>query len=169
MYLNSKHHVWRKPAEYHPKSKVCWQQLHAVGLFSAAGTGRLVKVEGKLNEEKYRDSWRFTFQHDNDPNHTTKATQEWLRDNKTELWLEPYRTSLERPENGCPLMVPIQPDRSWEDLQRRMAENPPIQVCKACCVIPKKTWGCDVSVFLSLNIQTFLKFCFQFFIMRYGL
>jgi uncharacterized paraquat-inducible protein A len=38
----------------------------------------------------------------------------------------------------------IQPDRAWEDLQRRMGETPQIQVCQACSVIPKKTRrGCN--------------------------
>ena len=31
---------------------------------------------------------------------------------QTEPWIEPYRVSLERPENGCPPKVPIQPDRT---------------------------------------------------------
>ena len=64
------------------------------GYFSAAGTGRLVRIEGKMNGAKYREMLdenllqsdqdlrlgrRFTFQQDNDPKHTAKTTQEWLR------------------------------------------------------------------------------------------
>ena len=60
------------------------------------GTGRLVRVEGKLNAAKYRDilnenlvqsaqdlrlGRRFTFLHENDPKHAVKTMQEWLRDN----------------------------------------------------------------------------------------
>ena len=41
--LNAKHHVWRKHGTI-PKVK----------RFSAAGTGRLVRIEGKMNREKYR-------------------------------------------------------------------------------------------------------------------
>ncbi len=67
-----------------------------MGVFSAAGTGRLVRVEGQMNGAKYSDilnenlfhstpylrlGQRFTFQHDNDPKNTAKATQEWLRGN----------------------------------------------------------------------------------------
>ena len=55
-------------------------------------TGRLVRIEGKMNRAKYRESldenllqpqdlrlWRrFTFQQDNNPKHTAKTMQEWL-------------------------------------------------------------------------------------------
>ena len=62
-------------------------------MFSAAGTGRLVRIEAKINGEKYREileenqlqsaqdlrlGRRFTFQQDNNPKHTAKTTQEWL-------------------------------------------------------------------------------------------
>jgi hypothetical protein len=65
------------------------------GSFSVAGTGRLVRNEGKMNRAKYREVLDenllqsaqdlrlrqiFTFQQDNDPKHTNKITQEWLRD-----------------------------------------------------------------------------------------
>ena len=64
------------------------------GCFSSAGTGALVNIEGKMNGAKYSQilqenllpsarklklGWKFTFQHDNDPKHTDKATLEWLR------------------------------------------------------------------------------------------
>ena len=65
------------------------------GCFSAAGTGRLVRIEAKMNGAKYREildenllqsaqdlrlGRRFTFHQDNDPKHTAKATQEWILD-----------------------------------------------------------------------------------------
>ena len=65
------------------------------GCFSAAGTGRLVRIEGKINRAKYREildenllqsaqdlrlGRRFNFKQDNDPNPPAKTTQEWLRD-----------------------------------------------------------------------------------------
>jgi hypothetical protein len=62
--------------------------------------------------------------------------QEWLMDkSQPEIGLKPDGTSMERPENSCAVTLPIQPDRAWEDLQRRMGEAPLIQVCHACSVI----------------------------------
>ena len=66
-----------------------------LGCFSAAGTGRLIRIETKMNGAKYRQildenllqsaqdvrlGRRFTFQQDNDPKHTSKTMQEWLWD-----------------------------------------------------------------------------------------
>ena len=65
------------------------------GCFSVAWTGRPVRIEAKMNGAKYREildekllqstqdlrlGRRFTFQQDNDPKHTAKTSQEWLRD-----------------------------------------------------------------------------------------
>ena len=65
------------------------------GCFSAAGTGRLVKIKAKMNGATYREildehlfksaqdlrlERRFTFQQDNDPKRTAKTIQEWLQD-----------------------------------------------------------------------------------------
>ena len=64
------------------------------GCSSAAGTGRLVRIEGKM-KMKYREIFdenllqstqdlrlgrRFTFQQDNNPKHTAKTMQEGLWD-----------------------------------------------------------------------------------------
>ncbi len=113
------------------------------GCFSAAETGRLVAIEGKMNAAKYRDildknllqsaqdlrlGRRFTFQQDNDPKHTAKITKEWLHNNSVTPWLKPNWASLERPKNGCPPTSTIQPDRTGEDLQGGMAEDPQINL-----------------------------------------
>jgi hypothetical protein len=98
------------------------------GYFSATWTGRLVRIEGKLNRAKYQEildenllqstqhlrlGQRFTFQQD------TKQRQS-RRDFRTSLnvlkWpspetgLEPNRTSRERPENSCVAILSIQPE-----------------------------------------------------------
>ena len=64
------------------------------GCFSAKETGRLHRIEGRMNGAMYREilgdnllpsvralkmgRW-WVFQHDNDPKHTAKATKEWLK------------------------------------------------------------------------------------------
>ncbi len=86
--LNSKRYVWRKPGTAHHLSNTVPTVKHGGGsimlwgCFSAAGTGRLVAIDGKMNAAKYRDildenllqsaqdlrlGRRFTFQQDNDP------------------------------------------------------------------------------------------------------
>jgi hypothetical protein len=76
---------------HHPFREVWWWQLHAVGGFPAAGTGRLVRIERKMYREILDEKpdpkrsgpqtvgERFTFQQDNNPKHTAKATQELLQ------------------------------------------------------------------------------------------
>ena len=98
--LNSKRHDWRKPGTAHhlpntiPTVKHGGGSIRLWGCFSVAGTGELVRVKGKLNGTKNIDIYenlvqsaqdlrlgrRFTFQQNNDPKHTAKTTQEWLRD-----------------------------------------------------------------------------------------
>ncbi len=53
-------------------------------------------------------------------------------------WLKPNWASLERPKNGCPPTFTIQPDRTGEDLQGGMAEDPQIQVWKLVAIFPKR-------------------------------
>ena len=85
--LNAKSHVWRKPGTIHTvkhgdRSIMLW------GCFSVVGTGRLVRIEGKMNRAKYREildenllqsaqdlrlGQRFTFQQDKNPKHTAKT------------------------------------------------------------------------------------------------
>uniref|UniRef100_A0AAZ3NYL2 Transposase n=1 Tax=Oncorhynchus tshawytscha TaxID=74940 RepID=A0AAZ3NYL2_ONCTS len=87
--LNAKCNIWRKPGTI-PTMKHGGGSIMLWGCFSAAGTGRLVRIEGKLNRAKYREildenlhqstqdlrlGRRFTFQKDNDPKHTTKTMQ----------------------------------------------------------------------------------------------
>ena len=107
---NTAHH----PSNTIPTVKHGGSSIMLWGCFSAAETGSLVRIEGTMNGAKYRQIFdenllqsannlrmgrRFTFQQDNDPKHTAKATLEWLYNknvkvldlNPFELWGETWR------------------------------------------------------------------------------
>ena len=52
--LNAKRHVWRKP-DTNPTVKHGGGSIMLWGCFSAAGTGKLVRIEGKINGAKYSE------------------------------------------------------------------------------------------------------------------
>ena len=96
------------------------------GCFSATGSGRLVRIEEKINGVKYREildenllqstqdlrlGQRFTFQQDNDPKHTAKTTQEWLWDKSFNVFKWPSQSLDLNPIKPLWLDA-IQPDRA---------------------------------------------------------
>ena len=93
--VSAKRHVWRKPsttdhlANAIPTVRHGGGSIMLWGCSSVAGTGSLVRIEGKMNRAKYRDindehllhcaqdlrlGLRFPFQQDNLPKHAAKTT-----------------------------------------------------------------------------------------------
>ena len=131
------------------------------GCFSAAGTGRLVRIEGTINGAKYRQiiqenqiqsakalrlRRRFTFQQDNDPKHPAKAILERLQNKNVKVldWssgkprLESHEESVERLEDCCSPTLPIHLDRAWANLPGRMGETGQIQMYKLLQTYPRR-------------------------------
>ena len=111
------------------------------GCFSAAGTGRLVRIEGKMNAAMYRDildnllqtgldlrlGRRFIFQQDNDPKRTAKITKEWLRDNSVNV--------LEWPSQS-PDLNPI--EHLWRDLKMAVHRRSPSNLTELARICQEK-------------------------------
>ncbi|KAG2459911.1 TCB1 transposase, partial [Polypterus senegalus] len=148
--VNARRHVWRKPGIAHHQANTIPTVKHGGGsimlwgCFSAAGTGRLVRIKGNMTAAMYRvildenllqsaldlrlGRW-FIFQQDNDPKHTAKISKEWLQDNSVNV--------LEWPSQS-PDFNPI--EHLWRDLKmavhRRLLLNP--MELERCC---KEEWA----------------------------
>ncbi len=153
--------------------------------FSAAGTEGLVKVEEKLNAPKYWDSLnenlfqriqnlrlgrRFTFQQDNDPQHTARVAYRQLCECP---WVAQPQPGLECNqiflENLKMCICPIQPDRAWE--VKRWGEE--WQIIAKCWwaklfTSNKKTWDCKgaSAKYLVKGKNTYAMYLFQFFYIK---
>uniref|UniRef100_A0A8C4RFJ6 Transposase n=1 Tax=Erpetoichthys calabaricus TaxID=27687 RepID=A0A8C4RFJ6_ERPCA len=148
--VNARRHVWRKPGTAHHQANTIPIVKHGGGsimlwgCFSAAGTGRLVRINEKMTAAMYRDildenllqstldlrlGQQFIFQQDNDPKHTAKISEEWLQDNSVNV--------LEWPSQS-PDLNPI--EHLWRDLKmavhRRFPSN--LTELERCC---KEEWA----------------------------
>jgi len=127
---------WRKPGERldprytRKKLKHGGGKVTVWGMITACGVGRIVRIEGNLNKELYRDilqddvlgTYRehhmnprsFYFQQDNDPKHTSKIVKAWFVENDVDL--------LDWPPNSPDLSII---ENLWDHLDRRIrARNP---------------------------------------------
>ncbi|KAG2463307.1 TCB1 transposase, partial [Polypterus senegalus] len=147
--VNSRRHVWRKPGIAHHQANTITTVKHGGGsimlwgCFSAARTGRLFRIKGKMTAAMYRDildenllqsaldlrlGRRFIFQQD-DPKHTAKISKEWLQDNSVNV--------LEWPSQS-PDLNPI--EHLWRDLKMAVHQRFPsnLMELERCC---KEEWA----------------------------
>ncbi|KAG2456924.1 TC1A transposase, partial [Polypterus senegalus] len=148
--VNARRHVWRKPGNAHHQANTIPTVKHGGGsimlwgCLSATGTGRLVRIKGKMTAAMYRVildenllqsaldlrlGRRFIFQQDNDPKHTSKISKEWLQDNSVNV--------LEWPSQS-PDLNPI--EHLWRNLKMAVHRRFPFNLMELerCC---KEEWA----------------------------
>jgi len=128
-------YCWKKPGtrllrhQVTPTRKFGGGSIMVWGCMTFQGVGYLTKIEGGLDAalerdilrdeltatlEYYRlDRSKIIFQHDNDPKHTAKVTQKWLREHQISVLSWPPCS---------PDMNPI--EHLWSEVKRRLRIHP---------------------------------------------
>ena len=158
--LNAKRYVWQKTNSVHdpehtiPTLKHGGGSIMLWGWFFSAGTGKLVRVDGKMDGAKYRTifeenlktslqkSWdcSFTFQQDNKPKHTARATMEWFRSKHVHV--------LEGPSQS-PDLNPL--ENLWQDLKIAVHRHSPSSQTKL-ELFCKEDWA-NISVSINASLS----------------
>ena len=163
----------RKPnTSHHPENTIPTVK-HGVGsimlwgCFSLAGTEKLVRIEGMMgNSWKYREilegnlfqssrdlrlGRRYTFQQDNDPKHTAKATLEWFKGKHLNVFEWPSQSPDLNPiENlwyDLNIAVQQRNPSNLKELEQfcleELAKIPVARMCQAYRDIPQDTCSCN--------------------------
>uniref|UniRef100_A0AAY5KGZ5 Tc1-like transposase DDE domain-containing protein n=2 Tax=Esox lucius TaxID=8010 RepID=A0AAY5KGZ5_ESOLU len=177
--LNSTRRVWRKKKdEYNPKNTIPTMKhgggnILLWGCFSAKGTGRLHRIEGRMDGALYREilannlltsvkalkmgrGW--VFQHDNNPKHTARATKEWLCKKHLKVLEWPSQsTDLNPIENlwrELKVCIAQRQPRNLKDLEKVCMEEWSKIPAAVCANLVKNYWKRMISVIANKGFCT---------------
>ena len=90
-----------------------------LGCLTAVGFGRLRRRCREILENFMQPARNLSLQHDNDPKHTAKNTQDCLKP-KNQPGNQEF---VAGPENGCSLTIPLRPDQAYRNQENGNGEN----------------------------------------------